>query len=163
MAAAVATIAIAEIKASQNQPVRCAASSPDSFCTRPRSRFSKNRTTTPQTALKSPKICGLARRTRSNPNMSTAHIMSGINHNKESSCCARSRPLNVSFAPAQLTWIHGRKKQTTTMMAALRLMRRITFTPPFLTTKTPRRILASISFCPLCPRWLCGYRHPRTN
>ena len=158
------TITMEAIKPSQNQPVNCTAISPESSCTRDRSRFIKITTMTPQTALKSPNICGPARRTRTKPNTSTAHIDSGINHNSASSCRARFRPLEVAFAPAQLTCTHGRKKHTSTITAALRLMRRISFTPPFLNTQSTRQITEAarllFPFCALCLSWLSFYRHP---
>jgi hypothetical protein len=108
---------------SQNQPVNCAAISPDELCARVRSRFMRRATIRPLTVLRTPRSCGLAGRTRSRTNTSTAHIARGISQSKASSCLARPKPLRVSVAPAQLTCTQGRKKQTSAMMAALTLIR----------------------------------------
>src|SRR6266571_1930007 len=54
---------------------------------------------------------------------STPQITNGINQSNASSCLARSKPLSESLAPAQLTCTQGRKKQTSTIIAALRLIR----------------------------------------
>ena len=58
------------------------------------------------------------------PNPGSASISNGINQSKRRSCRARSRPLTESFAPPQLICSHGRKKQISTMITALRLTRR---------------------------------------
>ena len=53
----------------------------------------------------------------------TAHVDNGTSQSNGSSCLARLKPLRESWAPPQLTWIHGRKKHTRTMIAPLRLIR----------------------------------------
>ena len=114
---------------SQNQPVNCASINATVLCARVRSRFIKNTTTAPLNVLSNPRSFGLALRIRTNTNTSTAPINIGTSQSNASSCLARFRPLSVSFAPPQLTCTHGRKKQTNTMIAALRLMRLNIFGP----------------------------------
>src|SRR5258706_14321771 len=77
----------------------------------------------PAKVLSTPSSCGRAGRMRSNTNTSTAHIDNGTNQSNGSSCLARLSPLRVSFAPAQLTCTQGKKKHTSTMIVALRLIR----------------------------------------
>src|SRR5262249_36247473 len=57
-----------------------------------------------------------------NPSSNTATINTGINHSDLSPSRARSRPLAEPFAPRQLTWTQGKKKQIKTKTAALRLI-----------------------------------------
>src|SRR4029077_15271454 len=59
-----------------------------------------------------------------NPEDSEESVNTGTNHNVPYPFRARSIPLIVSLAPAQLTCTHGRKKHTSAMNAALVLMRR---------------------------------------
>src|SRR5437660_10442866 len=65
-----------------------------------------------------------------------------MNHKRLWPSRARSSPLIVFLAPAHLTCTQGRKKQTSTMIAVLVLMRRKTFkiSPAPSHTPTPRNV-----------------------
>ena len=113
-----------EMNPNQNQPVSCTEITPASSLTRIRSSFIRYAATPPHTALMIENAWRFALCLRSKPNTSTASISKGINQSRTCSCRARSSPLTESFAPPQLICSQGRKKQMSTMIAALRLIRR---------------------------------------
>src|SRR6266852_417610 len=82
--------------------------------------------TPPQAALTIERALAFSFQARISPSTRIAPIKIGTSQSEAWSCRARSSPLKVSFAPAQLTCSHGRKKQTRPIRAALRLIRRNT-------------------------------------
>src|SRR5215213_2158946 len=75
----------------------------------------------------SAKTVGIFSQTRMRPSRMTTSINNGTSHSIWSPPRARSKPLAVSFSPPQLTCTHGRKKQTKTKTAALKVTRLVPF------------------------------------
>ena len=118
------TIAIAEINDSQNHPVNWAEITVAVSPARVRSRFISKAVTTPQTALRIAATRDFSSQARIKLKAITANIRIGASHSSAFSLRASSNPLSESCAPAQLTCSQGKKKQMSTITAALTLIRR---------------------------------------
>ena len=113
----------AERNPSQNHPVSWAEITADSSWTRKRSRFIRKAARQPPTKLINGEISVRRFTALVNAIAITTSIDTGSSQSEVCVSRARSKPVRVSLAPAQLTCTQGRKKQIRTMMAALRLMR----------------------------------------
>jgi hypothetical protein len=120
-------IPIAASSESQNQPVSWAEITVAVSSSRMRSRFSNHAVTAPQTALRIAATLDSSFHARVRLNATAANIKIGTSHSRALSLRASSNPLNESCAPAQLTCNQGKKKQMSTITAALTLIRRNIF------------------------------------
>jgi len=118
------TIPINAINESQNQPVSCAEITVAVSLARMRSRFISHADTAPQTTLSIAATLDSSFHARIKLKAMTANISIGRSHSSALSLRASSNPLNESCAPAQLTCSQGKKKQMSTITAALTLIRR---------------------------------------
>jgi hypothetical protein len=126
------TIPIAAISDSQNHPVSCAEITAPVSSARILSRFISKAVTAPQTTLRIAATRDSSFHALIKLKAMTANIRIGTSHSSALSLRASSKPLNESCAPAQLTCSQGKKKQTSTITAALTLIRRNIFILPIL-------------------------------
>jgi hypothetical protein len=88
------------------------------------SRFISQAVTAPEITLRIAATFDSSFQARIKLKAMTANIRIGTSHSNALSLRASSKPLNESCAPAQLTCSQGKKKQMSTITAALTLIRR---------------------------------------